>query len=386
MRPFKLYGKDILLMKRILAMIACVGVIVLGVDVNAAKRPAKPADAIQAQTNKPAEAAKPADTNQAAGAATNQPPPKIVFEKTVYDFGTTSMVQQLTGTFTFQNTGKGVLELKKPTTSCGCTVAGVKPDRLNPGEKGELVFTLNVANIQRGHAEKHITVPSNDPDNPSINLTVKADMTSVLDVSPQSVNVGQIRQGATTNVSLSVKRTDGAKLNLSKVEPTQSFMTTHIVPDEKEPSAATVSIAVKGEGTPRRFSDRISLFLEDPSKPAFVVNVFGQLVGDVSLTPEQVFWGVPDAEQWSTSNETMTTRNIRVTANTSQPLEIKNLTSSLPDVKVSLSQIETGKVYEVVAKLPEAPKRSETGTITFETNYASQRTVTVPVRINVLNR
>src|ERR1043166_2107502 len=66
--------------------------------------------------------------------AASQPAPKIQFDKTVYDFGNTSMVQQLTGTFTFENTGVGVLELKKPTTSCGCTVASVKPETLRPEE------------------------------------------------------------------------------------------------------------------------------------------------------------------------------------------------------------------------------------------------------------
>src|ERR1700690_4584809 len=81
------------------------------------------------------------DSNKpAAAAAPAGPAPKISFDKTVYDFGTTSMVQSLTGTFTFHNDGPGVLEVKKPTTSCGCTVAGVKPDSLKQGEKGELGF------------------------------------------------------------------------------------------------------------------------------------------------------------------------------------------------------------------------------------------------------
>jgi hypothetical protein len=379
-------------MKRIFAMIACLGMLAYSRSVEAmAKPPSKPAKAVSMEETAKTEnvvmpetppATEPAKTEEAAKP---EGTPKITFDKTVYDFGSTSMVQSLTGTFTYENTGKGVLELKKPTTSCGCTVAGVKPDKLNPGEKGELVFTLNVANIQKGHAEKHITVPSNDPENPSISLTVKADMTSLIDVSPQAVNVGAIRQGAVTNLAITVHRSDGSKLNLTKAEATQSFIHTQIAPDEKEPSNAEVKLEVHGEGTPRRFSDRVSLFLDDPTKPAFVVNVFGQLTGDLSLSPEQVLWGIADPEHWSASNDAMITRNIRVSSNTDKPLEIMHVTSSLPDVKVSLSQIETGKVWEVVAKLPEAPKESQNGTISFETNFASQPTVTVPVRINVLS-
>jgi len=48
--------------------------------------------------------------------------------------------------------------------------------------------------------------------------------------------------------------------------------------------------------------------------------------------------------------------------------------------------LQTGKVYQVVAKLPEAPKDSVRGMISFETNIPSQPTVVVPVNINVLRR
>src|SRR5882724_5930019 len=70
--------------------------------------------------------------------------PKIQFDRTSYDFGVTSLVESVTGTFTFQNAGDGVLELQKPKPSCGCTVTSVKPEKLQPGEKGELVFTIRL--------------------------------------------------------------------------------------------------------------------------------------------------------------------------------------------------------------------------------------------------
>src|SRR5271156_6599627 len=106
---------------------------------------------------------------QGTNAPGTNPPPatapapagKLQFDKTVYDFGPTSLVDSVTGTFTFQNAGVGDLKIEKPQPSCGCTVASVKPDLLKPGEKGELVFTVRVAG-QRGMLEKHITVPSND--------------------------------------------------------------------------------------------------------------------------------------------------------------------------------------------------------------------------------
>ena len=51
----------------------------------------------------------------AAAATTNAAAPKIQFDKTVYDFGTTSLVDSVTGTFTYQNVGAAELKLSVRT-------------------------------------------------------------------------------------------------------------------------------------------------------------------------------------------------------------------------------------------------------------------------------
>lgn len=65
----------------------------------------------------------------------------------------------------------------------------MKTDKLAPGEKTEVAFTVNVGAMTRGHLEKHITVTSNDAKQPSVSLTLKADLISVFEYSPQSIMV-----------------------------------------------------------------------------------------------------------------------------------------------------------------------------------------------------
>ena len=79
-----------------------------------------------------------------------------------------------------------------PAPSCGCTVASVKPDVLKPGDKGELVFTINVSH--GGKIEKYITVPSNDTATPSVRLTIKADVKKSIEISPTAINLGDLRR------------------------------------------------------------------------------------------------------------------------------------------------------------------------------------------------
>src|SRR5271169_3789181 len=53
-------------------------------------------------------------TNTPVAATPPAAAPKIQFDKTVYNFGTTSLVESVTGTFTYQNLGSADLNIKKP--------------------------------------------------------------------------------------------------------------------------------------------------------------------------------------------------------------------------------------------------------------------------------
>src|SRR5437868_3122018 len=70
--------------------------------------------------------------------------PKIEFETNLFDFGTITTVETLTGRFKFKNAGDGVLKIGAPGASCDCTEAKVKPDALAPGESGELTYTIKL--------------------------------------------------------------------------------------------------------------------------------------------------------------------------------------------------------------------------------------------------
>lgn len=319
---------------------------------------------------------------------------KIKFEKMVYDFGATSMVQMVVGTFAFQNDGDGELVLQRPSTSCGCTVASVKPEtlKLKPGEKGEIGFTLSVGSA-RGPMEKHITVNSNDPQSPSIGLTIKANMQVLIDAAPLQVMLGEMPVGFATNVTLQIRRTDGKPLNLAKLDVSNPFITSKFVPVEGSTgTAVTVTLQIKPDGAPRHFYERVSAFVEGINYPVLTIPVFGQLMGDLRIQPEAVFWGIPDPQNWPGPRpDLMTVRSIRISpTKPGEPFEVRKATSTIKEVELAVAPVETGKVYQVIAKLTAVPKEPKagmiTGTITLETNLAGHPTVDIPVNVNVMRR
>ncbi len=312
--------------------------------------------------------------------------PKIVFDKMVYNFGSTAMVQQVAGTFVISNAGNAQLTLGKPATSCGCTIAALTVDKLAPGEKTDLGFTMNVS-IPRGIIEKQITIPSNDPSNQASRLTIRVEIVPAFEYNPQALDVGHLRLGTTTNLTIQIKRTDGKPIGIKTVDANAAHIHPTIEKSEGGTNALTVRVEIVADGVARRFNNTVNIHGEDASRPLLIIPVSGQIVGDVVLTPQQLVWGIPDPENWPGSQgAASTTRRVIVSSSVpDQKLEITNLSSTVADLKVTLNPSADGK-FEIVAVLDKVPKESIAGTVRFETNFKKQPVVEIPFTINVLRR
>lgn len=99
--------------------------------------------------------------------------PRIEFESTDRDFGTVKQGDVLNHTFKFKNSGEAPLLIKRVRTTCGCTAALISDKTIAPGEKGEVKIAFNTTGYV-GEVRKYIYVESNDPKEPSKQLSVAA--------------------------------------------------------------------------------------------------------------------------------------------------------------------------------------------------------------------
>jgi len=102
--------------------------------------------------------------------------PKIFFKEDVHDFGKVPRGPELQYNFKFTNKGNAVLVIDRVSTSCGCTGATVGDQKeYKKNESGEIKVNFSTQGRQ-GHQEKTITVFSNDPETPQMNLQIKCDI------------------------------------------------------------------------------------------------------------------------------------------------------------------------------------------------------------------
>jgi len=85
--------------------------------------------------------------------------PKIVFNKTVQDFGELAQNAPAMCKFKFYNKGKSPLIVSNVTVSCGCTVPSWSNAPVMPGDSG--VIQVKYSTAATGVIDKLVTVFSN---------------------------------------------------------------------------------------------------------------------------------------------------------------------------------------------------------------------------------
>src|SRR6266403_1320760 len=90
--------------------------------------------------------------------------------------------------FKYENVGKTTVHFKSVKASCGCTTTQTQKETVNPGEKGEIVATLNIGD-RTGQQMKTVSVQTDDPPpaQSNITLTLKANIPQSIEIKPTFV-------------------------------------------------------------------------------------------------------------------------------------------------------------------------------------------------------
>lgn len=114
--------------------------------------------------------------------------PTLQVSESSYDFGQVEEGGKLSHVFTLKNLGGGALHIDQVRTSCGCTAAVLKTKEIAPRSEGQVAVTFDT-NHRSGDQHKTITVTSDDPIKPSVNLEIHANVQVLLALQPDFIQL-----------------------------------------------------------------------------------------------------------------------------------------------------------------------------------------------------
>jgi len=182
--------------------------------------------------------------------------------------------------------------------SCGCTVPGrLRPDEklLEPKEKLEIKAVFD-SRGRIGMQRKTVTVTSDDPIEPRLQLVLTAEVVSLMEVlvdgrKIRNIPLHKVSAGEQVKTSIEVLPTEpGKKLEITAVMIRSESLTFQIEPLTKDDRVGKmIKLAIHPDAPPGKISTTIRIntrvgeaYVED------TLRINGEIVGALSYTPTQI--------------------------------------------------------------------------------------------------
>jgi len=205
------------------------------------------------------------------------PQPHMAFEELEYDFGIAGPGDRITHIFKFTNVGSEPLQITRLCTSCGCTAALLSKKEILPGSSGEIRATFETKRFE-GDQETTITVHSNDPDDPEIELTIIGTIKRDVAVVPQGINFGDVEKGETVTGSVKLLQLSQNKLVLHRIEVNEKYLDATTSRFREENSRGiNIDITLKSEAPVGALSEVITLHTNLKRRPRIDVPVWANI-------------------------------------------------------------------------------------------------------------
>jgi hypothetical protein len=129
-----------------------------------------------------------------AGPPPSGPAPKVVVDRTEYNFGTVDMDSSGSHDFLFHNAGNAPLVLSEGETSCRCVVSKIDRQKIPPGESGKVTLTWKPTETP-GSYEQVANILTNDPAWPQVTLIISGRITALMQFVPPQLVFSRLSVG-----------------------------------------------------------------------------------------------------------------------------------------------------------------------------------------------
>jgi hypothetical protein len=206
--------------------------------------------------------------------------PRVVFKELERDFGRIKQGETVSYEFIFKNEGTAPLEVRRVATSCGCTAALVSQKEIAPGKEGRLKVSFDSRGYS-GQVVKYIYFDSNDPKQPQVELTIKAEIetgpAAKLELDRYNLDLGISLEGEEASAKLLVRNTGQLELRIETENPEFSFLVKNkpVIFPFRLPAGQSAELEIKLPGRAGRtglLRDYILLKSNDPVRAT--VSVF----------------------------------------------------------------------------------------------------------------
>ena len=309
--------------------------------------------------------------------------PKMVVADKILEFDTVAQGEVIEANFKIVNEGSEPLLVKAVRPTCGCTVAEFDKEIAAEGE-GWVKAKLDTSGFS-GPITKSILVVTNDPENPSVSLVIKAEVQPYIDVDPRPLVRFSTVQLSEVTDKLKVTTPMDQEFHITKVESSVPYVTASVrkleagelVPD-RNPSQYEITVTMSGEAPVGPINAELLIHTDHPKAKKVPVRVFGVVRALIHVTPSQIQFGSVEAK-------VRPGRNVVVVNNQEDKVvKVTGAEVNDPAFAADVLTIADGQRYQVTVSVkPDADPGSRDAMLSIATTDPQFPQLMVPVRANI---
>jgi hypothetical protein len=311
--------------------------------------------------------------------------PKLEVPEKILDKGTVAKGDVVEANFRLVNEGSETLLVKSVRPTCGCTVADYDRE-IAAGGSGWVKAKLDTADFS-GPVSKSILVMTNDPQDPTVSLVIKADVKPYVEVLPRPL----IRFNALKHEQLTQKVTivsgDGEHdFKVTGVDSSVPYLEAAVRRLGQEEQLAgrpgpqyEVALSLAEDAPMGPVNAQLSVHTDHPKAPTVLIKVYGVVRALLHVTPPQIQFGTVEAS----SNPG---RNVIVINNRTGGSGVEVTSAEVTDsaFDATVSAIDEGRRYQVTVTVkPDADPGTRDALLKLATTDPDFPQLTVPVRANI---
>jgi len=312
----------------------------------------------------------PKDPNLPEGA---KPVAKV--DEVTHSFGSVWIGPTLKHEFTLTNAGNAPLEITKVRPACGCTIAGTYPKTLAPGESGKFPFSMD-SNKLRGKFEKSITISTNDPATPDLQLKLAGECQRYVDVTPQTASFSRITDQEVKEQKIAIVNNSETPLQLTVTPPPAGSKFTCELAEKTAGKNFELTIKANPPFEPGTLRDVVSLTTNVEAQKSIQIPINATIPQRIEVQPTEVTIGAVSAKA-----PAPTKRQLRLNNYGEKPVKILTATADDELLKVAVNEKTPGKEFTIDVEWPADYTVPDSGkNVTITTDDPSRNLITIPVR------
>jgi len=241
-----------------------------------------------------------------------------------------------------------------------------------PGGAGEIKATFKSKGYS-GSVKKSVTVATNDPENPTVRLTLKGKVVAEVTVDPRYVNFGNVQKDKLPDPKkLEIELREGKGLRIEGVRSENPSILVKV--KKADEACAEYLVSLAGDVPTGRVAGQIIVRTNSKKNPDVKVSVHAYVQGNVTVSPQVVSLGIVAPGK-------VVTREITLKKAGEKNFTIKEVKATTDDLTSEVVTEREGERYKIEVSYD--PGKRTKGRIseklTVITKNGEQETILLPV-------